>query len=166
MRLVLYPDKILRKKSKIASDDEAEKIYPGLITGLITYSGLGLAAPQVGIDRQIAVISAEADESLDKPLILLNPRILEKSGSQSIEEGCLSVTGVRAEVPRYGKIIVESGPVKKRRIIEADGLLSIVIQHEMDHLNGILFPDHLGGFSRLKCLVKARKEKKILGKKK
>jgi len=166
MKLVLYPDEILRKKTKFASAEEAEKIFPALITGLITYAGIGLAAPQVGINRQIAVISSDADESMDKPLILLNPRIIEKSGNQSIEEGCLSVSGVRAEVPRYGRIIVESGHGKNRRIIEADGLLSIVIQHEMDHLNGILFPDRLGGIRRLKCLMKARKEKKLLEKKK
>lgn len=161
MKLVLYPDDILRKKSHRAEEGDAEKIAPSLITGLITFSGIGLAAPQVGIDRQIAVISSDADDSLEKPLILINPVIVEKTGAQSIEEGCLSVSGVRAEVPRYEKIIVEIGSDNDRKIIESSGLLSIVMQHEIDHLNGILFPDRLNSFKRFKYLLQARRDKKL-----
>ncbi len=160
MKLRLYPDDILRKKAAEASDEEAAELFPRLITSMYNYSGIGLAAPQVGIDRQVAVVSETADESLDKPLLLLNPRIIESSGSFSIEEGCLSVAGVTAPVPRSASIKVETGPGSDRQVIEAGGLLSVVIQHEIDHLNGILFPDRLSSHKRIWYLLKAARKKR------
>jgi peptide deformylase len=156
MKIRIYPDSILRKKAEEITDKNIEGLYQKLVTGMINYGGIGLAAPQIGIDKSIAVVSEKVDEKLEKPLMLVNPKILECSGNQSIEEGCLSVLGINTHVPRAYKIKVETGSANERKIIVAEDLLAIVIQHEIDHLNGILFPDRLQFPKRLWYLFKAR----------
>ncbi|MFW6129539.1 MAG: peptide deformylase [Atribacterota bacterium] len=156
MKLIKYPDSILRKVCKKIEDKEYEKIYQELIAAMISYGGIGLAAPQIGINKRIAVVSPNADSKMEKPLVLINPEIKNEQGKQSIEEGCLSLPGINASVPRADKIEVETGPDEQREILIADGLLSIVIQHEVDHLKGILFPDRLNSPKRLYYFLKAR----------
>lgn len=160
MKIKIYPDPILRKKTKEITGEDIEKLNQELVTGMINYGGIGLAAPQIGIDKSIAIISEKVDKKLNKPLFLINPKIEEYSGSQSIEEGCLSVRGVNEYIPRAYEIKVETGLENDRKIIYAKDLLAIVIQHEVDHLNGILFPDRLRFAKRLWCLFRARLSRK------
>ncbi len=159
MTIKIYPNPILRIKTNDVTYEEAEKLKPTLIDKMINYSGIGLAACQIGISRKIAVVSEKATG--DKPLFLINPVILETKGKQSIEEGCLSIKGITSFVPRAAFIKVETGIEGEKKIIEADGLLAIVIQHEIDHLNGILFIDRLNLPKKLWCLLKARYNKKM-----
>jgi peptide deformylase len=109
-------------------------------------AGIGLAAPQVGLDLALTVIDIskiEGEES-KKPLTLLNPKILESHGGIVMEEGCLSIPLLRAEVQRPEKICIQYQDLDlNEKTIELDGLLSRVTQHEIDHLNGVLFIDHL-----------------------
>ncbi|MFH1415131.1 MAG: peptide deformylase [Elusimicrobiota bacterium] len=159
MKIVYYPDSSLRKKTVKITDEDIDSLYQELITGMINYDGIGLAGPQIGINKSAAVISNNADNSLVRPLLLVNPEILESSGEQTMEEGCLSVIGVNADITRSYRIKVEHGKDGERKQLEAEGLLAVIIQHEVDHLNGILFPDHLKFFKRLWCFFKARLNK-------
>ena len=160
MELKIYPETILRKKTEPVTDEDITELYSQLVAAMINHEGIGLAAPQVGIDKSIAVVSEKVDENLKKPLLLVNPEIVECSGRQSIEEGCLSVKGITANVPRHEYIKVETGLENKRVPLDVTGLISIVIQHEIDHLNGILFPDRLKFPKKYWCLLKARLKKK------
>ncbi len=160
MKMRLYPNRILRKKAARASRRDAEELYGKLVAEMINYEGIGLAAPQVGIDKSIAVISDKYFDNLDRPLLLLNPRVVKKSGSQSIEEACLSVKGVSRKIKRALQIEVETGPDDDRKIIEASGLLAIVMQHEIDHLNGIVFVDRAPFPARCWLRLKAKINKK------
>ena len=111
--------------------------------------GIGLAAPQVGYSIRVIVFDIEHPEGEKNPQVLINPVILEAEGEEVMEEGCLSVPGIRAEVKRKAKVLVKGYNLdEKEVIIEADGLLARVIQHEVDHLDGILFFDRISRIRR------------------
>lgn len=160
MSIKIYPEKVLRKKAALVEDENLDDLFEKLVTNMIAYEGIGLAAPQIGIGKSVAVISENADEKLDKPIFLINPEIIESTGEQAIEEGCLSVLDIRAVVKRAKRIKVETGIPGNRQTISAEGLVSIVIQHEVDHLNGIIFLDRLKMSDRLWYLFKARLNKR------
>lgn len=160
MRIKLYPEKILKKKTKPITDEKIKELYEELVASMISYDGLGLAAPQIGIGKSIAVVSEKVDEGLDNPILLINPEIIECSGKQSMVEGCLSISGVTSEIPRYESVKVETGSRNNRKIIVAHGLLSIVLQHEIDHLNGILILDRLKIHKMIIKKIKARINKR------
>ncbi len=124
-------------------------------------NGIGLAAPQVGILRRIIVIDLKEEEK-SLPLTFINPKILNFSKEKFInEEGCLSVPEFYAEVERSKEVDVEWSDVKgKKTKKRLDGLLSICIQHEIDHLNGILFIDHLSSLKRKMAIQKLKRSKK------
>ena len=110
--------------------------------------GVGLAAPQVGISKRIIVFDPEPLNPDSEPMALINPEIVERSGQADAEEGCLSVPDVRGEVERAANVTVEALNLDGKKVrIEATDLLARILQHEIDHLNGVLFVDHL---SRLK----------------
>lgn len=116
-----------------------------MLQTMYSASGIGLAAPQVGINKQLIVIDCEPDNPSNPPLILINPQILNYSSKiVSYEEGCLSIPGVYLDVTRPNTIEVtfkdEQGRAKK---IKAEGILSRAIQHEMDHLTGVMFVDRV-----------------------
>jgi len=164
VNIIIYPDPVLRRKNTDVGNEEVQYLYSQLVTEMINHGGVGLAAPQIGVNKRIAVVSEKADEKLQKPLALVNPEIIQMEGRQSIEEGCLSIAGVTASVPRAAKIKVETGIGRDRKVIEAESLLAIVIQHETDHLNGILFPDRLKFHKKIWYLMKARRNKKCMKK--
>ena len=149
LEIYTFPDQILRKKAETVTvfDQELERTVQSMLETMYVSSGIGLAAIQAGILKQIIVIdlkSGEEDKSLREPHVFINPEILEKSGTTVSEEGCLSVIEFRGEVDRAEKITIEykdvAGNSKK---LEAEDMMSICLQHEIDHLNGILFIDHL-----------------------
>lgn len=134
-------DEVLRKVAKQVEkiDDKILSILRDMAETLKKSDGIGLAATQVGIMKRLVVIDIKNDAGL---IELINPRILSESGEQIYTEGCLSVPGVFGDVKRPAKIVIEALNAKGEKInIEAGELLAVVISHEIDHLNGILFTD-------------------------
>ena len=147
LQLHYLGDRALRQPAKrIAKvDDAVRQLVRDMLQTMYSSDGIGLAAPQVAVNKQLIVIDCEPDNPANEPLVLINPQI--KSYSQDLctgEEGCLSVPGVYMDVVRPQAIEVaykdEHGRPRK---LKASGLLSRVIQHEMDHLNGVLFVDRV-----------------------
>jgi len=144
-----FPDPVLRKKALPVTnfDQSLDDTAQSMLETMYVSSGIGLAAIQAGILKQIIVIdlkSGEEDITLREPHIFVNPKILKKYGSTVSEEGCLSVIDFRGDVDRAEKISVEYQDVKGNiHQMEAKEMMSICLQHEIDHLNGILFIDHL-----------------------
>lgn len=145
--IVKIPDPVLRKKAapigKIS--DKISSLIDDMFETMYNASGLGLAAPQVGISQRLFVVDCGEESSDDpNPLVFINPIILKKEGSDSINEGCLSIPGFRDDVPRAAKVVITAKDrTGKDFTLEAEGLLAICLQHEFDHLDGILFPDRL-----------------------
>mgnify|MGYP001495498122 CR=1 FL=1 len=149
LKIYTFPDSMLRNKAEDVTvfDEELNKTTDSMFETMYLSNGIGLAAIQVGILKQIVVIDlkcAEEDKSLREPNIFINPKIVERSGTTVSEEGCLSVIDFRGDIKRSEKITVEYQGVKgEHKLMAAEGMMSICLQHEMDHLNGVLFIDHL-----------------------
>ncbi|HYF39155.1 MAG TPA: peptide deformylase [Gemmatimonadales bacterium] len=137
-----------------AVDDEVRRLIADMFETMDAAKGIGLAANQVGAARRVAVIGVD-----DERFALINPRIIETEGRETAEEGCLSIPEIYADVSRPERIVVEAldadGALFRR---EATGLLARAIQHEIDHLDGILFLDHLSLIKRQMLLAKWRRE--------
>ena len=122
--------------------------------------GIGLAATQVNVHQQIIVI--DASETRDQLLTLINPTLVESDGSQICEEGCLSVPGIYDKVERAEHVVVRYLDLQgKEQTISATGLLSVCLQHEMDHLNGRVFVDHLSVLKQTRIKSKLAKQAKV-----
>jgi peptide deformylase len=140
-------DRVLRQPAKRITkvDDNIRKLVRQMLQTMYTEDGIGLAAPQVGVNKQLIVIDHELDEAANPPLILINPVITSSSPELCmIQEGCLSIPGVFLDVVRSKVVEVsykdEQGRPQK---LKADGLLARVIMHEIDHLNGVMFVDRV-----------------------
>lgn len=158
LSILRYPDPRLHKVAQPVTEfNEALKEFVrDMAETMYAAPGVGLAATQVDVHRQVIVI--DTSETHDELQVLINPRILSEAGSQVCEEGCLSVPGVFEDVRRAERVLVEACDVEGVvRTIDADGLLAVCIQHEMDHLKGRVFVEHL---SRLKqSRIRSRIEK-------
>jgi peptide deformylase len=157
-----YPDKRLRTIAKKVSkvDDEIRLLVKNMFETMYDAPGIGLAATQVDHHERIIVIDITNDKS--NPICLINPEIIEKDGEIEWEEGCLSVPKYYESVKRANKIKVRAlNEMGETYEIEADELLSVCIQHEMDHLNGILFVDHLSKLKQRRLLEKLKKTAKV-----
>ena len=166
--IVIEPDPILRKKSDILEkvDDELRILLDDMLETMYSAPGIGLAAVQIGILKRLIVIDISKDKEKKNPIFLINPEIISKSKNTSIyEEGCLSLPGHFAEIERPEecqiKYIDYDG---KKKEIKANGLLATCIQHEIDHLNGILFIDYLSKLKKDMIVKKLVKQKKELNK--
>lgn len=153
LQLCYYGNPALRKRAKpLAEITEAERQLADqmLETLYNTGNGIGLAATQVGILKRLIIIDiGEDDDETYEPLVLFNPEILSVEGEVVAEEGCLSIPNVTAEVRRPEKVVVDGMDIRGEPThIEADGLLARVLQHEIDHLNGVLFIDRISGLKR------------------
>ncbi len=168
-----YPDPILQQKAEPVEqfDDELRRLLADMTATMYEAPGVGLAAPQVGVSLRAIVVDASPRVEDARLLKLVNPVVVSTEGEAVYEEGCLSVPGFSAEVTRPSKIRVEAfdehgEPV----VIETETFLATVIQHEIDHLNGVLFIDHLGRLRRelirKKLKKHARQEMKAKMKKK
>ncbi len=164
LKILTYPDKFLKQPTKPLEniDGSTQKMIDDMAETMYQAPGVGLAAIQAGFDKSVIVYDvAPRDEKRDLHA-LINPRILEKEGSVISEnEGCLSVPDFRSDVRRYATVLVEGldrdgNPVR----IEADGFLSVVLQHEIDHLNGILFIDRISALKRQLYTRKIKKQMK------
>ena len=164
--IVIEPDPILRKKSEKLEkvNLETQKFLDDMLDTMYSAPGIGLAAVQVGVLKRLIVVDITKDEEKKNPLFFINPIITQKSEKTSIhEEGCLSIPGYFAEIERPAECQVEYIDYNgNKKSLKATGLLSTCIQHEIDHLNGILFIDYLSKIKKdmiIKKLTKYKKEK-------
>ena len=166
-KIIIEPDPILRIKSENLDkvDNALRKLMDDMLETMYAAPGIGLAAVQIGILKRLIVIDISKGEEKKNPLFLINPKIKYKSEKTSIyEEGCLSLPGHFAEIERPAECQINFLDYNgKKKEISAKGLLSTCIQHELDHLNGILFIDYLSKLKKdmiLKKLIKHKKELK------
>lgn len=141
-----YGDPVLRAVTEKVTefDDSLPSIIEGMAEVLYNENGVGLAAPQVGLSKKIVIIDLSFGEKVDCILPVINPEILETEGECVMEEGCLSFPGIYEDIARPEKVKVRFQDINgETRELEADGFLARVIQHEFDHLDGILFVDRL-----------------------
>ncbi len=147
-----YPDKVLMKKAERVEkiDQEIKKLGQDMVETMIAKNGIGLAAPQVGSLKRIITIGSLQENNI-KPWILINPEIIKKDKKTETEqEGCLSFPGLFLNIKRSKKIKVKALDENGKELqIEAEGLLARVLDHEIDHLNGVLFVNRLGFWQRL-----------------
>lgn len=149
--LVRWGDERLRAGNEEVRESDGD--LPGLIADLMdtcrVARGVGLAAPQIGVNRRVALVDLSAGEDPSAIIVLVNPVVLSSSGEQKEEEGCLSVPDVSEKVVRPSRVIVSAGDANLRvREIEGTGLLARALCHETDHLDGRLFVDRLRGLKR------------------
>ena len=155
LEILHYPNAALLKKSEPVEnfDDELENLIKSLFATMHESNGVGLAAPQVGILKKLAVIDYD-----DKKFVLINPKVLEKRGLQDDEEGCLSFPGIYAHVNRPQWVKIETFDSHgDKQIIEAEGYTARAFLHEMDHLEGKLFIDYLSNIKKTAIRKKALK---------
>ena len=159
-RIRMYGDPVLHEKAlpiEAITEEEHQVAKKMLATMYSNPIGIGLAATQVGILKRLIVIDIDRDDPDNAPIVLINPEILEQEGESVIEEGCLSIPELKAEVKRPEKVIVSARTLDDEEIIIEDGsLLSRVLQHEIDHLNGVLFIDHLSRKKQKRLKAKLR----------
>ncbi len=150
--IVTYPDKFLKNPTQAVDniDGELQTLIDNMGATMYQAPGIGLAAIQVGVDKSLLVYDVASKEDGRKLNVLINPKIISQEGEIiSEDEGCLSVPDFRADIKRAARILVEG--VDRHgtpRRIEAEGLLAILLQHEIDHLNGTLFIDHISALKR------------------
>ena len=163
-KIVTIPDPILKKKSLPIKnvDSSVKKLMDDMLETMYAAPGIGLAAVQVGVLKRVVVIDLSKKEEKTPPLFFVNPEIISTSEEQvSYEEGCLSIPNQFAEIKRPNRCHVKYLDYNgKKKDLKADGLLATCIQHEIDHLNGILFIDYLSKLKKDLILKKVIKQKK------
>jgi len=162
--ILLFPDPRLRAKARPVGPGDADRVRDlaaRMLATMYAAPGIGLAAPQVGELLRLAVIDLQKDET-KAPIVLVNPEIVAASAETATrEEGCLSLPGQYAEVTRPARVRVRYLDLAgTRQEIEGDGLLSACLQHEIDHLDGVLFIDYLSPLRRNMLVRKLAKERK------
>jgi len=150
----LYPDPVLRARCREV--EEFDSTLAGLVADMVetmhAAPGIGLAAPQVGVDRRVAVVDLSVGEAADALLVLINPRIVEQEGSAVDVEGCLSLPGITEKIERPTRIVVEAAHADGEPFsVEAEDWMARAICHELDHLDGVLFTDRLSGLKKDKA---------------
>ena len=161
LEILHFPDPRLRKRAKPVEtvDDEVRQLVDDMLETMYAAPGIGLAAIQVGVTRR--VITIDVSETHDQPLCLINPEIIDSRGEVETEEGCLSV-------PEYYDLVHRAEWVRVRALspqgealdFEADGILAVCIQHEIDHLDGKLFVDYLSQLKQARLRKKRKKQAK------
>lgn len=165
LKILEYPDPKLRKKAQPVTEfnDDLSSLINDMYETMYHDNGIGLAATQVNIQQRVLVLDLQ-EQGEKQPMCLINPEILEKEGAIHSPEGCLSVPGAYEDVMRAEKIRYRAQDQEGNESTqEATGMLAICIQHEIDHLNGILFIDHLSGIRRervRKKLMQLKKQKR------
>ena len=166
LQVLTFPDERLRTVAKPVEEvtPEIQQIIDDMIETMYAEEGIGLAATQVNVHKRIVII--DISETRDQPMVLINPEITEKHGEDGIEEGCLSVPGARALVHRAAAVSVTALNREGEKFsFEADDLLAICVQHELDHLQGKLFVDYLSPLKRKRIKDKLEKIRRFNEKK-
>ena len=163
-KILIFPDPVLRKIAEPVDriDESLKRLIGDMIETMHAAPGVGLAAPQVGVSQRVIVADPSAGENPDLALELMNPEIISSKGSVQHEEGCLSLPEVEVKVQRAEQIVVKAQRLDGRmQTIEAEGYLSYILQHEIDHLNGVLIIDSLGPVKRDLVKRKLRKRQRV-----
>ena len=169
LKLYEYPEAVLKKKAQKVEkvDTDVQKLLDDMLETMYASAGIGLAAPQIGVSKRIVVIDVEQEDDDNgiksgNPLCLVNPEIIWRSDEKVCgEEGCLSVPKQRAEVERHAQVRVRYLDYNgNEQEILGDGLLSVCLQHELDHLDGILYIDRISRLKRQMIIKKLQKEAK------
>lgn len=164
LKLYEYPSSVLKQKSVKVDvvDDELRQFLDDMLETMYDSKGCGLAAPQVGVLKRVVVIDIAHEGEDPNPIYMVNPEIVWKSEEKEVgEEGCLSIPGQRAQVERYKAVKVKYVDYDgKNQELEADDFLAIAVQHELDHLDGILYIDHISRLKRQMLLKKLEKQRK------
>ena len=163
LEILKYPDKRLRTVAKPVENvnSEVKKQVKDMFETMYDAPGIGLAATQVNFHQRLIVV--DVSEECNEPICLINPEIIEKNGEIEWEEGCLSVPNYYESVKRANEIKVSAlNELGQSFELEASEMLAVCIQHEMDHLNGILFVDHLSKLKQKRLKKKAEKQTKKL----
>ena len=165
-QILIEPNKILREKSLSVEnvDKDIQILMDDMLETMYAAPGIGLAAIQVGIPKRVIVLDIKQKEGQKNPIYLINPEIIEKSKNNlTYEEGCLSVPGQFAEIDRPDKCHVKYlDYYGEKKEIKAEGMLATCIQHEIDHLEGILFIDYLSRLKKTMIIKKLSKQKKAI----
>jgi len=159
--IVKYPESVLLKKAEPVTEFNADlkKLADDMFESMYAAEGIGLAAPQIGISKRMYVVDLSVGKNPEERLVLINPEIIEKEGKQTEEEGCLSLPDIRDKVNRHFYVKMRAQDVDGTWFeVEGEELLSRAFQHELDHLDGILFIDRL---SRLKKDLILRRIRKL-----
>lgn len=161
LEILQFPDPRLRTRAQPVErvDDGIKRLVADMFETMYAAPGIGLAATQVNVHKRLLVLDISEDK--DQPMCFINPEIIEKSGEEEMEEGCLSVPGYYEKVRRADHIRVraldrDAEPFE----LDADGLLAVCIQHEIDHLDGKLFVDYLSGLKRQRIRKKLEKARR------
>jgi len=160
--ILRFPDPRLKKVAAPVTkiDNSIRTLARDLAETMYEAPGIGLAATQVDVHQQVIVI--DASETRDQLLVLINPVLLEREGAQIGEEGCLSVPGIYDKVERAEHVIVQYLDLEgAKKTISADGLLAVCLQHEMDHLQGLVFVEHLSLLKQNRIKAKLVKQSRI-----
>jgi peptide deformylase len=167
--LIILPDPLLRQVSKPIErvDSDLQRLADDMLDTMYDAPGIGLAAIQIGVPRRMLVIDVAREGEEKQPLVFINPEIVASSDERSVyEEGCLSIPDYYAEVERPATVSVRYlDRDGKEQTVEADSLLATCLQHEIDHLNGVLFIDHISRLKRemvVKKFTKAAKTTKAI----
>jgi len=162
LEVLHFPDERLRKKALPVTevDDSIRKLSEDMLETMYAEGGIGLAATQVNRRQRVVVI--DLSEQKDQPLILINPEIVAKEGLEEMREGCLSIPDYFDIVQRAEKIYYRYTDLKNNKVEgQTDGLLAVCIQHEVDHLDGILFVDYLSPLKQRRLKKKLGKQEKL-----
>jgi peptide deformylase len=161
--ILTLPDPLLRKKAKPIErvDADLRRLMDDMLATMYDAPGIGLAAPQIGISRRLIVMDPAKDEAPKTPIVMVNPEIVTRSEEmRTHEEGCLSIPEFTAEIERPAKTLVAYIDREgKKREAELEGIWSTLVQHEIDHLNGVLFIDYLSRLKRDMVVRKFTKQK-------
>ena len=160
--IVKYGNSVLQQVAEPVTsfDDQLEALCKNLVETMYAAPGVGLAAPQVGVLARLVVIDPTVGEKAGSLIVLANPEIIDAEGDQYEEEGCLSLPDFTARIHRPQRVVVSGKEIDgKEKIVEGEGLLSRILAHEIDHLNGVLFVDHLGAIKR--DIIKRKIRKRV-----
>lgn len=166
LEILEFPDERLRTVANSVErfDDDLRQLVDDMLETMYDAQGIGLAATQVNVHQRLLVL--DVSETRDTPRVYINPQIVESEGSETCEEGCLSVPGIYAEVSRADRVRVVASDLQGQLFEEElGGLHAVCLQHEMDHLNGKLFVDYLSPLKRRMVAKKLEKQRKVAGQK-
>ncbi len=162
----VYPDPVLRVRCpKVESfDHQLRRLASDMIETMHAAPGVGLAAPQVGVEQRLAVVDVSVGKDRSALKVLVNPELVEEDGREVDTEGCLSIPDINEKVPRPASVRVVAQDLEGERIeIEAEDFEARAVCHEIDHLNGVLFIDHLRGLRRDRVRRQLKKQRKERG---
>lgn len=149
--ILIWPDPVLKKKSKPVAkvDDSLRALVKDMFETMYAADGVGLAAPQIGVLQRVIVLDTSPRQEGAKPLAMINPEIIGMEGKTTYTEGCLSIPGEAEDVDRAERVTVKYLDVEgQEQTLACEGLLSIAVQHETDHLDGIVYVDHVSSLKR------------------